>query len=68
MTIEEQRAAHDRRQRAWVFLVLGALIAWGGGAGFNAESTLWQVIGGAIFLAGVAGVTYGLVLFQKRRP
>lgn len=68
MTLEEQHAAHDRRQRAWVFLVLGALFAWGGAAGFNAESTVWQVIGGAIFLAGVAAVTYGIVLFQKRRP
>lgn len=68
MSIEKERAAYDRRQRAWVYLVLGALVAWAGAAGFAAESTLWTVIGAIAFCAGLAAVTFGLVLFQKPRP
>lgn len=68
MTIEQQRSAHDRRQRAWVYLVIGALVAWVSATGFTAESVAWNVVGYVGFLAGVASVTFGLILFQKRRP
>lgn len=67
-SIEAQREAHDRRQRAWVYLVLGVLVSFFGWGGIKAESSVWNLVGGAVFLGAAASVTYGLILFQKRRP
>lgn len=66
--LEERRTAHDRRQRAWTFLVLGALIAWISFAGVGQAAVGWKVVGYIGVVAGVAGVAAGLVLFQKPRP
>lgn len=61
------RAAHDRRQRAWAYFVLGLLAVWIGW-GVMAADSLWQYLGWAMFLGGVTAVTFGVVLFQKPRP
>lgn len=68
MSIEEQRKAYDRRQRAWVFFVIGALVGWVGLAGFGSEVFVWKAIGLAVFLGGIASVVYGITLFQRPRP
>lgn len=66
--VEARRAAYDRRQRAWTFLVLGLLLAWLSFIGVQAEATVWQVVGFLGVAAGVAGAIWGVVLFQKPRP
>lgn len=66
--VKTRRAAYDRRQRAWTFLVLGALLAWMSFIGVQADATVWQVVGFVGVAAGVAGVARGLVLFQRPRP
>lgn len=68
MTIEHQRQEYDRRQRAWVYIVIGLLVAWLSLSGFSAETLVWNVVGYVAFLAGLASVTFGVILFQKRRP
>lgn len=68
MTIEEQRKAYDRRQKAWVYLVLGALVGWAALGGATSDSTLWRVVGIAAFCGALASVIYGVTLFQKSRP
>lgn len=68
MSIEEQRKAYDRRQRAWVFFVIGAIVGYVGISGFTAETLTWQAIGLVAFLGGIASVVYGITLFQRPRP
>ena len=68
MSIEEQRKAYDRRQRAWVYLVIGALVGWGAIGGVGSDSAIWRVVGIAVFCGALASVIYGLILFQKPRP
>lgn len=68
MSIEEQRQEFDRRQRAWVFIVIGALVAWVSTTGMGSDALAWNVVGYVGVVGGLAAVTYGLILFQKRRP
>lgn len=68
MSLEQQRREFDRRQRAWVFIVIGLLVAWLSLSGFSAETLVWNVVGYVAFLAGLASTTFGVILFQKRRP
>lgn len=68
MSIEQQRSRHDRRARAWVYLVLGLLAAWVGlGIGTQAPG-VWGFLGWVIVVVAVAAVVFGLWLFQPRRP
>lgn len=68
MSIEEQRQEFDRRQRAWVFIVIGLLVAWVSTTGLGSDALHWNVAGYVGVVGGLAAVTYGLILFQKRRP
>lgn len=62
-----EQVAHDRRSRAWVFLVLGLLAAWIT-LGMGTSDGAWQIPGWILFCGAVAAVIRGLVLFQKPRP
>lgn len=67
-TVEQQRATYDRRQRAWVFLVLGALAFWALGlGGMNLDGPL-VLIGYAGFVGGLGMIAYALTLFRRPRP
>lgn len=60
---EPQRRAH--RERAWAYLVLGAIAAWLSFAGIGSEAVGWKAVGVAGLLAGLAAVVYGVRLFQR---
>lgn len=67
--LEQQRKAHDRRQRAWVCLVVGLLVVWAPGLGFlGQDATVLKVLGTVFVGLGSALVIAGLVLFQRPRP
>ena len=68
MSIEERRQEFDRRQRAWVFIVIGLLVAWISTTGMGSAAVAWNVVGYVGVVGGLGAVTYGLILFQKRRP
>lgn len=68
MTIEQQRQDYDRRQSAWVYVVIGALVALSSTTGMGSETLLWNVVGYVGVIGGAAAVTYGLIRLQKRRP
>lgn len=68
MSIEEQRKAYDRRQRAWVYLVLGFFATAPGWTGIGSERLMWNVVGFALLLGGIAAMAFGIALFRRPRP
>lgn len=64
----QHRAAYDRRQRAWVFAVLGLLAAWVGLGVVAQDAAVWKVVGAALVTGGLLAVARGITLFQQPRP
>lgn len=67
--VKQRRKTYDRRQRAWVCLVIGLLVVWAPGFGLlGQDGTALKVLGTVFVGLGSALVVAGLVLFQKPRP